>query len=146
MPPLSTHKTLTDAQKQTVRLWIEQGARWGQPWAFVAPLRPPLPAVKGQKWRPDADRPIPARKNRADGLTPTNYGRDYHPRCFTMWMAGAGVKGGIVYGETDDFSYNIVKDPVHVRGFQATILHQFGNRARAILVPISGVRCQAYWS
>ncbi len=59
-------------------------------------------------------------------LTPTNYGRDHHPRCFTMWMAGAGVKGGIVYGETDDFSYNIVKDPVHVRDFQATILHQFG--------------------
>jgi len=59
-------------------------------------------------------------------LTPANYGRDHHPRCFTMWMAGAGVKGGIVYGETDDFSYNIVKDPVHVRDFQATILHQFG--------------------
>jgi hypothetical protein len=43
-----------------------------------------------------------------------------------MWMAGAGVKPGVVYGETDDFSYNIVKDPVHVRDFQATILHQFG--------------------
>ena len=43
-----------------------------------------------------------------------------------MWMAGAGVKGGVVYGETDDFSYNIVRDPVHVRDFQATILHQFG--------------------
>ena len=59
-------------------------------------------------------------------LTPTNYGRDHHPRCFTMWMAGAGIKAGIVYGETDDFSYNIVKDPVHVRDFQATILNQFG--------------------
>jgi hypothetical protein len=59
-------------------------------------------------------------------LTPENYGRDHHPRCFTMWMAGAGIKRGVVYGETDDFSYNIVKDPVHVRDFQATILNQFG--------------------
>jgi len=59
-------------------------------------------------------------------LTPTNYGRDHHPRCFTMWLAGAGIKPGVVYGETDDFSYNIVKDPVHVRDFQATILNQFG--------------------
>lgn len=59
-------------------------------------------------------------------LTPTDYGRDHHPRCFSLWMAGAGIKGGIVHGETDEFSYNIVKDPVHVRDFQATILHQFG--------------------
>ena len=59
-------------------------------------------------------------------LTPENYGRDHHPRCFTMWMAGAGVKRGVVYGETDDFSYNIAKDPVHVRDLQATILQQFG--------------------
>jgi hypothetical protein len=59
-------------------------------------------------------------------LTATDYGRDHHPRCFSIWMAGGGVKGGIVHGETDDFSYNIVKDPVHVRDFQATLLHQFG--------------------
>jgi uncharacterized protein (DUF1501 family) len=59
-------------------------------------------------------------------LTPTNYGRDHHPRCFSLWMAGGGVKGGIVHGETDEFSYNIVNNPVHVRDFQATILHQFG--------------------
>jgi hypothetical protein len=59
-------------------------------------------------------------------LTPTDHGRDHHPRCFSLWMAGGGVKGGIVHGETDDFSYNIVKDPVHVRDFQATILHLFG--------------------
>jgi hypothetical protein len=59
-------------------------------------------------------------------LTPTNYGRDHHPRCFTMWMAGAGVKPGVVYGETDDFSYNIVKDPVHIRDFHATVLRQLG--------------------
>ena len=59
-------------------------------------------------------------------LTPTNYGRDHHPRCYSLWMAGAGVKGGVVHGETDDFSYNIVKDPVHIRDYQATILHLFG--------------------
>ncbi|HVW85362.1 MAG TPA: DUF1501 domain-containing protein [Bryobacteraceae bacterium] len=59
-------------------------------------------------------------------LTHTDYGRDHHPRCFSLWMAGGGIKGGVVHGETDDFSYNIVRDPVHVRDFQATILHQFG--------------------
>jgi uncharacterized protein (DUF1501 family) len=59
-------------------------------------------------------------------LTTTDYGRDHHPRCFTLWMAGGGIKGGVVHGETDDFSYNIVKDPVHVRDFQATILNRFG--------------------
>jgi hypothetical protein len=59
-------------------------------------------------------------------LTPTDYGRDHHPRCFSVWMAGAGVKGGVVHGETDEFSYNIVNDPVHLRDFQATILNRFG--------------------
>ena len=59
-------------------------------------------------------------------LLPKDYGRDHHPRCFTMWMAGAGVKAGISYGETDDFSYNIVKDPVHVHDFHATIMHLMG--------------------
>ncbi len=59
-------------------------------------------------------------------LTPDNYGRDHHPRCFSMWMAGAGTRPGITYGQTDDFSYNIVKNPVHVRDLHATILHQFG--------------------
>ncbi len=59
-------------------------------------------------------------------LTPANYGRDHHPRCYSLWMAGGGVKGGTVYGETDEFSYNIVKDPVHIRDYQATILHLFG--------------------
>jgi hypothetical protein len=60
------------------------------------------------------------------GLTAENYGRDHHPRCFTMWMAGGGAKGGAIYGETDDFSYNIVKDPVHIRDFHATVLHLLG--------------------
>ena len=59
-------------------------------------------------------------------LSPSNYGRDHHPRCFSAWLAGGGIKGGTVYGETDDFSYNIVRDPVHIRDLQATILNQFG--------------------
>jgi uncharacterized protein (DUF1501 family) len=59
-------------------------------------------------------------------LTATDYGRDHHPRCFSLWMAGGGIRGGVVHGETDEFSYNIVKDPVHIRDFQATILNCFG--------------------
>jgi len=59
-------------------------------------------------------------------LTDTNYGRDHHPRNFAMWLAGGGIKGGQVIGETDDFSYNITKDPVHVHDLQATILHCLG--------------------
>lgn len=67
------------------------------------------------------------RTNYSQGLlTDTSYGRDHHPRCFTMWMAGGGVKPGVVYGETDEFGYNIVKDPVHVHDFQATMLHLLG--------------------
>ncbi len=60
------------------------------------------------------------------GLSHDNYGRDHHPRCFTMWMAGGGSRPGTVYGETDDFSYNIVKDPVHIRDFHATVLQLLG--------------------
>jgi hypothetical protein len=59
-------------------------------------------------------------------LTETNYGRDHHPRCFTMWMAGAGFKRGFSYGETDDYCYNVVSNPVHVHDLQATILHLLG--------------------
>jgi len=59
-------------------------------------------------------------------LTKETYGRDHHPRCFTYWMAGGGVKPGISYGTTDDFGYNIIENPVHVHDFQATILHQLG--------------------
>ena len=55
-----------------------------------------------------------------------NYGRDHHPRCFSMWMAGGGIKPGLVYGKTDDFSYNIAEDGVHVHDFQATLLHLLG--------------------
>ena len=60
------------------------------------------------------------------GLTMTNYGRDHHPRCYTKWMAGGGIQGGIVYGETDDFSYNVVEKPAHIHDLNATILHTLG--------------------
>ena len=59
-------------------------------------------------------------------LTKDTYGRDHHPRCFTMWMAGGGVRPGMVYGETDDFSYNVARDPVHVHDLNATLLHLMG--------------------
>ncbi|MFM7865770.1 MAG: DUF1501 domain-containing protein, partial [Planctomycetaceae bacterium] len=59
-------------------------------------------------------------------LTVSDYGRDHHPRCFTMWLAGAGIRGGQMWGETDDFSYNIVRDPVHVHDLNATLLHLLG--------------------
>jgi hypothetical protein len=59
-------------------------------------------------------------------LTSTNYGRDHHPRCFSIWMAGAGIKRGHIFGETDEFSYNIVKDGVHIHDLNATALHLLG--------------------
>jgi hypothetical protein len=59
-------------------------------------------------------------------LTADNYGRDHHPRCFSIWMAGGGVKKGITHGETDDFSYNIIRDPVHVHDLNATVQHLMG--------------------
>jgi hypothetical protein len=59
-------------------------------------------------------------------LESTNYGRDHHGRCFTMWLAGGGVKPGTIYGETDDFSYNVARDPVHVHDLNATLLHLLG--------------------
>lgn len=65
------------------------------------------------------------RTNYSQGLD-AGFGRDHHPRCFTIWMAGGGVKPGIVYGETDEFGYNIVENPVHVHDFQATLLHLMG--------------------
>jgi hypothetical protein len=67
------------------------------------------------------------RTNYSQGkLTKDNYGRDHHPRSFTLWMAGGGIRPGISYGETDEFGYNIVRDPVHVHDFQATVLHLLG--------------------
>lgn len=72
-------------------------------------------------------------------LTRTDYGRDHHPRCFTAWMAGGGVRGGITHGETDDFSYNIVSDPVHVRDLNATILHLLGIDHNRLTFPFLGL-------
>ena len=67
------------------------------------------------------------RTNYSQGkLSPDNYGRDHHPRCFSIWMAGGGIRGGTVYGETCPYGYNIVSDGVHVRDFHATILHLLG--------------------
>jgi hypothetical protein len=67
------------------------------------------------------------RTNYSQGkLTPTDYGRDHHPRCFTIWFAGGGVKAGHIHGATDEFGYNVASDPVHVHDIQATILHLLG--------------------
>ena len=68
-----------------------------------------------------------------------DYGRDHHPRCFTTWMAGGGMKGGISYGETDEFSYNVAKDPVHVRDLHATIFHQLGIDHNKLVFPYQGL-------
>ena len=73
-------------------------------------------------------------------VSKTDYGRDHHPRCFTMWMAGAGVKKGITFGQTDDFSYNIVKDPVHVHDFHATLLHLMGIDHEQLTYKVQGRR------
>ncbi len=81
------------------------------------------------------------RTNYSQGkLTPENYGRDHHPRCFTIWMAGAGVKKGITYGETDEFGYNIVRDGVHVHDFQATVMHLLGIDHEKMIFKFQGRR------
>jgi hypothetical protein len=71
-------------------------------------------------------------------LTADDYGRDHHPRCFTMWLAGGGVKEGHSIGETDDYSYNVVADPTHVHDLQATILHQLGIDHRKLTYQFQG--------
>ena len=73
-------------------------------------------------------------------LTAENYGRDHHPRSFTIWMAGGGVKPGFVYGETDEFGYNVIKDGVHVHDFQATILHLLGINHEKLIFKHQGRR------
>jgi hypothetical protein len=70
---------------------------------------------------------------------PKNFGRDHHPRCFTTWMAGGGIKGGISYGQTDEFSYNVTENPVHVRDFHATIMHQLGINHERLVFPFQGL-------
>ena len=71
--------------------------------------------------------------------TETTYGRDHHPRCYSLWLAGGGIKPGLVYGETDDFSYNIVRDPVHVSDLHATILHCLGIDHKKLSAPYQGL-------
>jgi hypothetical protein len=83
-------------------------------------------------------------------LTATNYGRDHHPKCYSMWFAGGGVAGGVTHGETDEFSYNVVRDPVHIRDLNATILHllgidhqRFTVKHRGLDERLTGVQAQA---
>jgi hypothetical protein len=72
-------------------------------------------------------------------LTRENYGRDHHPRCFTVWMAGGGIKGGVSYGQTDEFSYNVVENPVHIHDMNATILHCLGIDHRRLTFKSQGL-------
>ena len=71
-------------------------------------------------------------------LTETNYGRDHHPRCFTIFMAGAGIKKGMSYGSTDDYCYNITENPVHVHDLNATIMHLMGVDHKKLTYPFQG--------
>ncbi|MCM8542927.1 MAG: DUF1501 domain-containing protein [Lentisphaeraceae bacterium] len=73
------------------------------------------------------------------GLTKDNYGRDHHPRCFTAWLAGGGVKSGFTYGKTDDFCYNIAENPVSVADLHATMLHQLGIDHHKLTFPFQGL-------
>jgi len=72
-------------------------------------------------------------------ITRENYGRDHHPRCFSGWLAGGGIKGGMHYGKTDDFSYNVVENPVHVRDLHATMLHLLGVDHQKLIFPFQGL-------
>ena len=71
-------------------------------------------------------------------LTEETYGRDHHPRCFTIWMADGGVKPGILYGESDDFGFNIVKNTVHIHDLHATMLHLLGVDHTKLTFPYQG--------
>jgi hypothetical protein len=72
-------------------------------------------------------------------LTRENYGRDHHPRCFSIWMAGGGIKPGVIHGETDDFSYNVTENPVHIHDMNATILHCLGIDHRRLSAKFQGL-------
>ncbi len=72
-------------------------------------------------------------------LKPDNYGRDHHGRCFSVWMAGGGIKGGVQLGKTDDFGYNVVEEPVHIRDLNATILHCLGIDHESLTYPYQGL-------
>jgi arylsulfatase A-like enzyme len=81
------------------------------------------------------------RTNYSQGLlTPESFGRDHHPRCFTLFMAGAGIKKGITLGATDEFGYNITENPVHVHDFQATLMHLLGINHEKLTFKFQGRR------
>ena len=81
------------------------------------------------------------RTNYSQGnLTATDFGRDHHPRCFSIWMAGAGIRGGMSFGETDDLGYNITQNPVHVHDFQATLMHLLGIDHERLIYKYQGRR------
>jgi uncharacterized protein (DUF1501 family) len=80
------------------------------------------------------------RTNYCQGKLSSNFGRDHHPRCYSMWMAGGGIQGGINYGETDALGYNVEKDGVHVHDLQATILNQLGIDHEALTYKFAGRR------
>lgn len=81
------------------------------------------------------------RTNYSQGqLTPDNFGRDHHPKCFTIFMAGAGIKKGITLGATDDFGYNVIQRPVHVHDFQATLMHLLGVNHEKLTFKFQGRR------
>jgi len=71
-------------------------------------------------------------------LTAKDYGRDHHPRCFSIWMAGGGIKGGMSYGTTDDYSYNITENPVHVHDLHSTMMHCLGIDHRKLTFKFQG--------
>jgi uncharacterized protein (DUF1501 family) len=72
-------------------------------------------------------------------LSKDNYGRDHHPRCFTIWMAGGGIKPGIEYGATDDFCYNVTENPIHIHDLNATILHCMGIDHKRLSYKVQGL-------
>ena len=103
------------------------------PASAATPTRPPRPWSRDLKQRGLLDDTLVVwggefgRTVYCQGqLTAEDYGRDHHPRCFTVWLAGGGIQPGITHGATDDFGYNIVQDPVHVHDLHATILHCLG--------------------
>ena len=138
MPPPKRDKNLSEAEKDLLRRWIEQGAEYQPHWAFTLPKKIKPDAVAGEKnpidhyilsrlkkegmaLSPEVDRPTLIRRVTLD-LT----GRDHHPHGFTMWMAGGGMKPGLTYGATDEFGYHAVENKVHVHDLHATIPHQLG--------------------
>jgi arylsulfatase A-like enzyme len=76
------------------------------------------------------------------GITENNYGRDHHPRCYSIFLAGAGIKKGLTYGVTDDFCYNIVENPVSVYDLNATILHQLGINHESLTFKFQGLNAK----